>query len=69
MQMMERLANQLADRLLERARDELDLDAAALLRKLGRTHAVAYEVVRAKTHEQSKAAYAELVDLMRGKAE
>ena len=69
MELIERVANQIADRLLDRARDEVDLDAAALLRKLGRTHAVAYEVVRAKTHEQSKAAYAELVDLMNGKDE
>lgn len=69
MELIERVANQIADRLLDRARDEVDLDAAALLRKLGRTHAVAYEVVRAKTHEQSKAAYAELVDLMNGKVE
>lgn len=69
MEFMERVANQLADRLLDRARDEVDLDAATLLRKLGRTHAVAHEVVRAKTHEQSKAAYAELVDLMSGKVD
>lgn len=59
--------NQLADLLLERARDEHDIDAARLLRKFKRTHDVAREVVQARTHEQSKAAYAELVDLMKGK--
>lgn len=67
--MIEQLANQLADRLMDRARDEVDLDTAVLLRKLGRVYAVSKEVVRAKTHEQSKAAYAELVDLMSGKVE
>jgi hypothetical protein len=61
--------NQLADLLLERARDEHDIEAARLLRQFKRTHDVAREVVRAKTHEASKAAYAELVDLMKGKAE
>lgn len=60
-------ANQLADLLLERARDEHDVDAARLLLKFKRTHDVAREVVKARTHEQSKAAYAELVDLMKGK--
>jgi hypothetical protein len=41
-----------ADRLLDRARDDHDIEAAALLRKLGRVHQVAYEMVWAKTHEQ-----------------
>ena len=59
--------NQLADLLLERARDEHDIEAARLLRKFKRSHDVAREVVKASTHQQSKAAYAELVDLMRGK--
>lgn len=67
METIEAKANRLADLLMDSARSEIDLDAAKLLRQLGRTHSVAHEVVRAKTHEQSKAAYAELVDLMRGK--
>lgn len=58
-----------ADRLLDRARDEHDIEAAALLRKLGRVHQVAREMVWAKTHEQSKAAYVEMIDLIKGKAE
>ena len=66
---IEQRAEKLADMLLDRARDEGDIEAAAILRKLGRSYAVAFEVVRAKSHEQSKAAYAELVDLMTGKAE
>jgi hypothetical protein len=62
-------AEQHADRLLDRARDDHDIEAAALLRKLGRVHQVAYEMVWARTHEQSKAAYVEMIDLIKGKAE
>ena len=62
-------ADKLADYLLEHAHSDLDLDAARALRKLGRVYEVAFEVVHAKTHDHSKAAYAELVDLIKGKAE
>lgn len=61
--------NELADYLDDHARSELDNDAAAMLRKLGRVHQVAYEMVWARTHEQSKAAYVEMIDLIKGKAE
>lgn len=61
--------DQLADYLDDNARSELDNDAAAMLRKLGRVHRVAYEMVWARTHEQSKAAYVEMIDLIKGKAE
>lgn len=61
--------NALADYLDDHARSELDNDAAAMLRKLGRVHQVAYEMVWARTHEQSKAAYVEMIDLIKGKAE
>ncbi len=64
-----RAAERLADMLLDRARDEYDTEAAALLRRLDRVHQVAYEMVWAKTHEQSKAAYIEMIDLIKGKAE
>jgi hypothetical protein len=69
MHSIERKAEQLADMLLDRARDEGDVEAAALLRRLARAYVLGYDVVRAKTHEQSKAAYAALVDLMTGKPE
>ena len=49
------------------ARSELDNEAASLLRELGRVYDVAYEMVYARTHEQSKAAYAEMIDLIKGK--
>jgi hypothetical protein len=64
-----RAAEKLADILLDRARDEYDTEAAALLRRLDRVHQVAYEMVWARTHEQSKAAYVEMIDLIKGKAE
>lgn len=43
-------------------------EAAAMLRKLGRVYEVAHEMVHAKTHEHSKAAYVEMIDLIKGKA-
>lgn len=61
-------AEDLAERLFDRARDEYDIEAAALLRKLGRVHQVAHEMVWARTHEQSKAAYVEMIDLIKGKS-
>lgn len=62
-------AEKLAEYLLNNARSELDIEAATLLRKLGRVYDVAYEMVKARTHEHSKAAYVEMVDLMKGKTE
>ncbi len=62
-------ADKLSDYLYENARSPLDTDAAQLLRKLGRLFDVAYELVHAKTHDHSKATYAELVDMIKGKAE
>ena len=63
------LAEQHAERLLDRARDEHDIRAAELLRQFGRVYAVATEMARAKTHEQRNAAYNEMIDLIRGKAD
>jgi len=60
---IERLANALE----EMPRTEMDLEAAKTLRELGRVFEVAREMVMAKTHEQSKAAYAEMIDLIKGK--
>jgi len=44
-----------------------DLEAARMLRDLARVYEVAREVVMAKTHEHAKAAYAELIDIFKGK--
>jgi hypothetical protein len=63
-----RKAERLANSLLEMPRGENDIEIAALLRQLGRVYEVAYEMVHARTHEQSKAAYVEMIDLIKGKA-
>ena len=60
---IERLANALE----EMPRSELDLEAARTLRELGKVFEVAREMVMANTHQQSKAAYAEMIDLIKGK--
>jgi hypothetical protein len=58
----------MADRLREHPRGEEDLDTAAAIEKLATVFFVAREVVVAGTHEQSMAAYRELIDLIKGKA-
>ena len=62
-------AEKLADYLMDHARSDLDLDAAALLRQLSRVADVAHEMVYARTHEHSRNAYNEMIDLIKGKAE
>lgn len=62
-----RKAERLANALQEMPRSEDDLEAASLLRQLSRVYEVAHEMVYAKTHEQSKAAYVEMIDLIKGK--
>ena len=59
---------QLADYLDDNARNELDNAAATALRKHSQLFKVAHEMVAAKTHEHSKAAYVEMIDLIKGKA-
>lgn len=63
-----KLADKHADYLDDNARSPQDNDAARLLRKLGRVYDVAYEMVHAKTHEHSRTAYTEMIDLIKGKA-
>lgn len=65
--MSSRNIERLANALEEMPRTEIDLEAAKTLRELGRVFEVAREMVMARTHEQSKAAYAEMVDLIKGK--
>ena len=62
-------ADKLSDYLYENARSPMDTDAAMLLRKLGRVYDVAYEMCCAKTHEHSRNAYMEMIDLIKGKVE
>lgn len=58
---------ELADYLEDNARSEIDNQAATALRKYSTLFKVAHEMVTAKTHEHSKAAYLEMMDLIRGK--
>lgn len=60
-------AEQLALYLDDHARSQQDNEAASMLRKLWRVYEVAHEMIHAKTHEHSKAAYAEMHDLIKGK--
>ena len=61
--------NQIAEYLDEYARGEMDNQAAQALRKYSALSKVAHEMVMAKTHESSKAAYCEMIDLIKGKTE
>jgi hypothetical protein len=58
---------ELADYLDDNARSEMDNEAAAALRRLTKISRVAHEMILAKTHEASRSAYCEMVDLMKGK--
>lgn len=61
-----RRAERLANSLLEMPRTETDIEAAAVMRELNKVYQVAYEMVYASTHEQSKAAYVAMIDLIKG---
>ena len=64
-----RRATRIANAMEEMPRNEHDLETAFLLRQFVRLHEVAHEMVHAKTHETSKAAYCEMIDLIKGKTE
>ena len=64
---MRKKAYELALKLRESPRDDDDLVAAKMLEQLSEVYELACEMVRAKTHEHSRAAYAEMVDLIKGK--
>lgn len=64
---MRKQVEKLAAHLNEHARSELDNEAAKALYSLLRVYEAAREIVMARTHEHSKAAYSELVDIFRGK--
>jgi hypothetical protein len=49
-------------------RDEDDLEAAKMLERTAQVYDVASEMVFARTDAHSRAAYAELIDLIKGKA-
>jgi hypothetical protein len=60
-------ANRIADKLLVLPRDEDDIEAAMMLRRLAVVYEAAQEMVFARTNEHSKNAYSEMIDLIKGK--
>jgi hypothetical protein len=61
------VAEDLAEWLESQPRGQLDLDAAVFIRKMERVYAAAYDMVYARNDVASKAAYAEMVDIIKGK--
>lgn len=64
---MRSVAEDLADWLESRPRSQLDLDAALFIRKMERVYAAAYDMVYARNDVASKAAYADMVDIIKGR--
>ncbi len=64
---MRKRVEKLCEHLEMLPRGPEDLEAARMLRDLARVYEVAREVVMAKTHAHAKAAYAELIDIFKGK--
>lgn len=62
-------AHELANYLRHLPRDERDLEAAKMLEVMSEVYEVAKEMVFARTHEHSRSAYAEMIDLIKGKSE
>lgn len=60
-------AHRLADQLLHMPRSEDDIEAARLLRLMADVYDVAAEMVFARTDAHSRTAYAEMIDLIKGK--
>lgn len=60
-------AQELADYLRHLPRDDRDLEAAKMLEAMSEVYEVAKEMVFARTHEHSRAAYAEMIDLIKSK--
>jgi len=60
-------AFELADYMRMLPRGPEDLEVAKMLEQMGVIYDAARDVVLANTHEQSKAAYSELVDIFKGK--
>ena len=64
---MRSVAEDLAEWLESQPRSQLDLDAALFIRKMERVYAAAYDMVYAHNDVSSKAAYADMVDIIKGK--
>jgi len=60
-------ADAIADYLDGSARNGMDTEAARLLRYFAQVHAAAFDMVMSRDDMASKAAYCEMIDLIRGK--
>ena len=65
---MKTKADALADYLEDRARNSMDSEAARLLRYFAKVHGCAYDMVMARDDMASKSAYAQMIDLIKGKS-
>jgi hypothetical protein len=63
-----RQATRLANNFREMPRSEDDLEAANVLTELARVYEAAYDMMTAKTHEQSKVAYDEMRKLIKNES-
>lgn len=61
-----REATRLANNLRELPRTENDLEVAWVLIELAKVYEIAFNMVYANTHEQSKHAYVNMINLIKG---
>jgi len=61
-----REATRLANNFRELPRTENDLEAAWVLTELAQVYEAAFDMVYANTHEQSKKAYVDMINLIKG---
>lgn len=61
-----RKAEKFANALLEMPRGENDIEIAKLLKKMAKVYEAAHGMVYANTHEQSKASYVDMINLIKG---
>lgn len=61
-----RKAERFANALMEMPKNENDLEIAAVLKDLSKVYEAAFDMVYANTHEQSKKAYVDMINLIKG---
>lgn len=59
-------ATRLANNFRELPRTENDLEVATVLVELAKVYEAAFDMVYADTHEQSKKAYVDMINLVKG---
>jgi len=61
-----RKAEKFANSLLEMPMGENDIEIAAVLKHLAKVYEAAFDMTYADTHEQSKKAYVDMINLIKG---